>query len=200
MLINNIHTDWKMMSNRFLGGATSVLRQSSIFLLTLIMTIIMPSTVTANELDELRAVIEQMEARHQEVKEEMAALKTQMEALSKTQVKQTDENERIRELEDVIEDIQTGQVALEEENNRVRWTAYALLEYEDFDNTTSEFDAKNIELLVEAQLTDRLSLGGEIEFEGTATTEPGSRTGAVEVEQAWIQYDINRYFNPSVVS
>lgn len=105
-------------------------------------------------------------------------------------------NQRITDLEDALEELRIEMDEAKQESDRVSWDLYVLLEYENFDNTLSEFDAKNIEFLVNAQLTDRLHLRGEIEFEGAATTEPGPREGAIEVEQAWIQYDINQYFNP----
>ena len=159
-----------------------------------------PVSVNAGELDQLKAMITDMEERHRAAEEqhqrEMAILRAQIEALSKNQQQEQMADERITELEGAVEEIQEEQVNLETEDDRIDWTVYALLEYEDFDNTTSEFDAKNIELLVNARLTDRLHMRGEIEFEGTATTEPGPREGAIEVEQGWIQYDINRYFNP----
>ncbi len=72
---------------------------------------------------------------------------------------------------------------------------YGSLEFENFENTDSVFDARNIELEVGASASQRFHLFTEIEFERTAMTSKDERQGEVEVEQAWFQYDINRYIN-----
>ena len=86
--------------------------------------------------------------------------------------------------------------AVDDLEDRVQVILYSTLKYKDFQNKNSFFDDKNVELFVRAKLTDRLTAYTEIEFEGVATTVAGARQGAVEVEQGWLQYDINEYFNP----
>ena len=72
---------------------------------------------------------------------------------------------------------------MEEVDSRVDLDLYATLEFENFENSNSGFDARSIELLLNAQMTDRLRAGAEIEFEGTAKTSGSSdRTGEVEVK------------------
>ena len=74
----------------------------------------------------------------------------------------------------------------------IQFNLYGTLEYENFEQTNSIFDARNIELIITAQLTDRLRAGAEIEFERTAKTSgSSSRTGEVEVEQGWIEYVVS---------
>lgn len=159
-----------------------------------------PPAASADDLAQLKAMIEAMEQRHQAEQQryarEVAELRTQVQSLSSAGNPGSDTEERFEELEDELAAIQDQQDSLAEEQDRVSLTAYATIEYDDFDNTLSEFDARNIELLVDAQVTDRLSMRGEIEFERTAKTSGGNRAGEVEVEQGWVQYDINRYFNP----
>ena len=82
----------------------------------------------------------------------------------------------------------------DEAEDRISITLYGTMKYKDFEDNVSKFDAKNIELFVRGNLTKRLHAMAEIEFEGVATTEAGSRQGAVEVEQGWLQYDISDYF------
>ena len=81
-------------------------------------------------------------------------------------------------------------------NERIKLNLYATLEFEDFEKTNSSFDARNIELILEGKLNDRLTAFAEIEFERTAVTSGGNRQGEVEVEQGWLEYRINDFFNP----
>ncbi len=80
--------------------------------------------------------------------------------------------------------------------DRAKLNVYATLEYEDFDNTDSVFDARNVELLLDFNVRERFRIFSEIEFERTAKTSSGDRQGEVEVEQAWMEYGINSYINP----
>jgi hypothetical protein len=86
---------------------------------------------------------------------------------------------------------------VEEAESRVDLDLYATLEFENFQNSNSSFDARSVELLLNARMTDRLRAGAEIEFEGTAQTSGSSdRTGEVEVEQGWLEYYIAEAFKP----
>ncbi len=78
----------------------------------------------------------------------------------------------------------------------IQFDIYATLEFENFQRTDSVFDARNIELLGEAQFNERLKGFVEIEFERTAITSSGRRQGEVEVEQGWVEYAINDAFKP----
>ena len=73
---------------------------------------------------------------------------------------------------------------------RINLNLYVTLEYENFENSASIFDAKNVELILSGQITSRLKSFAEIEFERVAKTSSGSRQGEVEVEQGWIEYSI----------
>jgi hypothetical protein len=70
----------------------------------------------------------------------------------------------------------------------VHTNLYATLEFENFGNTDSAFDARNIELLVNGRMGPRLTGSAEIEFERAKAV--GEDAGAVEVEQGWVQYEI----------
>ncbi len=104
---------------------------------------------------------------------------------------------KVAELESEVDFLQEQQDNfLTKLDERVEFGLYTTIEYENFQNTDSVFDAKNMEFLATAHLTDRLAAFAEIEFERTAKTSSGSRQGEVEVEQAWLEYAINEYFNP----
>jgi len=77
----------------------------------------------------------------------------------------------------------------------VRFNMYVTLEYENFENTHSAFDAKNVEFIAESQLGSRLKGFMEVEFERAAKTSAGDRQGEIEVEQGWLEYRINEYLN-----
>jgi len=111
-----------------------------------------------------------------------------------------DLQKQIRSLREDIENLKEAFEADQEVREigilkKVDFSFYATLEYEDFANRNSSFDARNVELLVSAQLHDRLNGAAEIEFERTAVTS-GSRAGQVEVEQGWLEYVINDYMKP----
>jgi hypothetical protein len=103
-----------------------------------------------------------------------------------------------RTLEDDVAGLQEEQVAMVEEAlEKVDVALYATMEVEEFEDTNTVFDAKNVELIATAQLTDRLRAAAEIEFERTAKTSGSSnRTGEVEVEQGWLEYTVNEAFKP----
>ena len=104
---------------------------------------------------------------------------------------------KVTTLEDEVSSLHDQQDSLLKSiDEKVDLNLYTVLEFENFQETVSSFDARNVELLVTAHMTDRLKSCAEIEFERTATTEEGSRRGAIEVEQGWLEYDINEYFNP----
>lgn len=104
--------------------------------------------------------------------------------------------EKNQELEEEIDFLQQQVTLFQKVERGLNFSFYGTLEFEDFQNTDSSFDARSIELFVDARLTDRLRGFAEIEFEKTATTEPGNRQGEVEVEQGWMEYSINPYINP----
>ena len=70
---------------------------------------------------------------------------------------------------------------------------YGTLEFQKFDHTKSTFDARNIELLVNGRMGPRLSGSAEIEFERPKAV--GEDQGAIEVEQGWLQYEVNQLIN-----
>jgi hypothetical protein len=75
----------------------------------------------------------------------------------------------------------------------VHTNLYATLEFLDFKKMDSTFDARNIELLVAGRMGPRLSGNAEVEYERGKTIGEGN--GAVEVEQGWVQYEIDSFAN-----
>jgi len=75
----------------------------------------------------------------------------------------------------------------------VHTNLYATLEFVNFKHMDSYFDARNIELLVNGRMGPRLSGLAEIEFERSKAV--GEDQGAIEVEQGWIQYEVNSLIN-----
>lgn len=105
--------------------------------------------------------------------------------------------ERLSEMASEIDFISQQQDSfIQTLEDMIRVNLYTTLEFENFQNTASTFDARNIELFFNARLTNRLKASAEIEFERTAKTSSGGRQGEVEVEQGWLEYSINKYINP----
>ncbi len=156
----------------------------------------------ADELADLKA--QQMEMlKHMQVMQEKIE---KLESKERSRlVAETDENYTNQEsLINKIDELETDVLFLQEQQDSVltrfgesvTFDLYTTVEYEDFHKTDTVIDAKNMEILASANLTDRLKVFAEIEFERTAKTSSGSRQGEVEVEQSWLEYSINEYFNP----
>jgi competence protein ComGC len=159
-----------------------------------------PEPDLAEQIQRIQQQMLEMQTRH---KQEMDALRALVRDLAEQETQKAaapDESldGRVAVLEEEIEVIQEEQVSLVEEvESKIDIDLYATLEFENFENSDSGFDARNIELLLNARMTDRLRAGAEIEFEGTAQTSGSSdRTGEVEVEQGWLEYYIAEMFKP----
>lgn len=106
-------------------------------------------------------------------------------------------DERLELLEQQASLLSVQQESLVEQlARRSEVSGYIELEFENFENTDSTFDAKAIDLVVRSHPTKRLLMGVEIEFERTATTAAGDRQGEVEVEQGWMQYSLTPWLQP----
>lgn len=154
-------------------------------------------TIRADEISELKEQITAMQQRI-EVLEKNRSAKTET-ATPETGAGESPAvwQEKIGDLEEEVVFLRERQESFFQKlDDLVHINLYATLEYESFENTNQTFDARNIELLGNARLTSRLTAGFEIEFERTAVTSAGDRQGEVEVEQGWVEYRINRYFNP----
>ncbi len=106
--------------------------------------------------------------------------------------------DRLSAVEDEIAQLAEDQYSLEQQlEDAIDLTLYVTLEYENFRQTDSAFDARNVELLVNANLGSWIRAGAEIEFERTAKTSGSSnRTGEVEVEQGWLEFVISEALRP----
>jgi hypothetical protein len=170
-------------------------------LFTILYFLVSSSFLYADELSELKA--------------QMKALQKQMELMQKKierlEVKEKEKVKSVAKTETVSEVVEQKFCALEEEitsiqqqhkslfttlEEKVDFNLYVTLEFEDFKNTASLFDAHNVELLAAVHLANRLKAFTEIEYERTATTDAGSRQGEIEVEQGWLEYAISDYFKP----
>jgi hypothetical protein len=102
--------------------------------------------------------------------------------------------ENIQNLEDKILFLQEKQTScMHSLDQAVNFNLYTTLEFDDYKNTNSAFDVRNIELFEDPRMSQRLKGFAEIEFERTAKANSGPRK--VEVEQGWLEYSIKSYFN-----
>ena len=149
----------------------------------------------ADELADLKAQMNLMQEKIEELeRKEKARIATEM---RKDHMGQEAIIEKVEELEADVDFLQEQQDSfLTRLGENVEFDIYATLEYENFENTDSVIDGRNLEILAGANLTDRLKIFAEIEFERTAKTSSGSRQGEVEVEQSWLEYNINEFINP----
>ncbi len=165
-----------------------------------IFALLLIRTSRADELSDLKA-------QQAEMLKQMSAMQEKIEELvrkeeSRLPMDHTNQGPLINKIEELETDISFLQ---EQQDNvftrlgeNIEFDLYTTVEYEDFHKTDSLIDAKNLELLASVHLNDRLMAFAEIEFERTAKTSSGSRQGEVEVEQSWLEYSINEYFNPRV--
>ncbi len=169
--------------------------------------------VYADELTELKAqmktMLEQNEAMKARMEEQARQLQTMQNKIEMLEVKGAQNAggtetsgevaAKVKELEENVQFLSEQQKeARSELLGRIKQNLYVTLEFESFADSNSSFDARNIELLLEGEMTDRLKAFTEIEFERTAKTsgDTDNRAGEVEVEQGWVEYGINDYFNP----
>ncbi|MCP4374222.1 MAG: hypothetical protein GY797_39890 [Deltaproteobacteria bacterium] len=164
---------------------------------TVISGIFFTCTSFADELADLKAQMNIMQEKIVELeRKEKARLETES---HENNVGQESITDMVEELKADIEFLQEQQDSfLTRLDDNIDFDLYTTVEYEDFENTDSVIDGRNLEILADASLTDRLRLFAEIEFERTAKTSSSSRQGEVEVEQSWLEYSINEYFNPRV--
>lgn len=161
---------------------------------------LIPSISFADEISQLKAQMKALQAQVQTQAEEIEKLKGLISLKEEHQVKQLPVEEA--EMVDVTASDNMDFVFYQQEiiNQKliqmVQFDLYATLEFENFQKTDSVFDARNVELLGEAQLNERLKGFVEIEFERTAKTSSGRRQGEVEVEQGWLEYTFNESFKP----
>ncbi len=149
----------------------------------------------ADELADLKKQMNLMQEKIEELeRKEKARIATEM---RKDHIGQEAIIEKVEELEADVGFLQEQQDSFFTRlGENIEFDLYTTVEYENFENTDSVIDGRNLEILASANLTDRLSIFAEIEFERTAKTSSSSRQGEVEVEQSWLEYSINEYFNP----
>ena len=161
------------------------------------------SLAAADDIADLKAAMEAMEARHQK---EMLLLQKKIELLMQGRSEtggetalltppKSDLEDRVSGLEEDIEFVLESQESEAKDKDGTVLSMYATLEFDNFQQSKPNFDARNIEMFVTSSVTDRLNLTAEIEFERTAKTSGGNRAGEVEVEQGWMEYAINEQFN-----
>jgi hypothetical protein len=169
-----------------------------------------------SQADELSDLKEQMEAilRHNEVMTkqmdqqaaQIEAMRARMEILEAKEARIPAPSKTSPDIARKVEQLQEEVQFLNEQQNqtttnlneRINMNIYTTLEFASFKGTHSAFDARNVELLAEAKMTDRLKTFMEVEFERTAKTsgDTDNRQGEVEVEQGWVEYSISEYIKP----
>ncbi len=174
-------------------------------------------SATADELSDLKVQFMQMQDRMQEQAKQMELMQKKIEMLETKQqqalpasASQPDEStpqplqaisEKVEKLEGDVGFLQAQQdTQAKSLTEKIELHVYSVLEFEDFEKTKSSYDGLKMELLANAQLTDRLKTYFELEFERAAKTSIDSsgtsRQGEVELEAGWLEYAINDQFNP----
>lgn len=149
----------------------------------------------ADELSELNEQMKAMQKQMMEMQEKIKALEEEKARRIATPAQIGED--KVTELEQEVEFLQDQQDSIFDKLQKmIDFHLYVTLEFENFENSNSSFDARQIELFFGMQLTDRLKAFSEIEFERTAVTSDGRRQGEVEVEQGWLEYYVNDYFVP----
>lgn len=172
------------------------------FLLVALFFLVSASFAYADEISDLRIQMQDMQYKMGAMQKKIDAL----EAKGKT-VRASETIELQKTAVEKLTKIEEDVAYLQQQNNdflgklkdMLKVNLYTTLEFEHFQRRHSQFDARNVELLIRGQLTDRLKSFAEIEYERTAKTSANStgssRQGEVEVEQGWIEYAINQYLN-----
>jgi hypothetical protein len=107
--------------------------------------------------------------------------------------------ERVEALEESVKASEEGQDSLLKRLDAMtNINVYSALEFRSFPDKNVQFDARHVELLVDAHPYDRLRGFTQIRFERLATIDDDdeSRQGDIEVHQGWLEYAINEYFTP----
>ena len=180
-------------------------------------------TSSGDEISELRNLINEVEVRHQkqmekmedlynhkinelkeehseglmELKSRIKTLEAKKEGPSVMEGEQGGIAKKVEKLEEEIFYISDRQdTFLSKLEEKVSLNLYTTFAYEDFENTDSVYNGNEIELLLSANMTDRLRAFAEIEFEGVLTNFEGKQLGEFEVDQSWLEYEVNEYFKP----
>ncbi len=196
----NIRTIQETISRFALLKCGVLLKRLSISVVFILVTLIVPSLASADDLDNLAKQMQSMEQRHQR---EMRDLRAQIEALTRQQTSPAITStaqlqERVSDLEEEVEIIHDDDAGILERMDRaVHMDLYASIFFKDIEGDNSTFDANKLDLVLSGSLSERLSMGAEVEFERTATVDPdSSRSGDIELEQAWLEYYISEGFRP----
>ena len=174
-----------------------------VFIICLLLAAV-PAHATNNQTSDIEALRQRLEQLQNHYEKELAVLRQQLEQLnhniSAAEATSNEElDERLGAIESDVDDLLMRQDSSGDSQATLDIDMYATLEYENFANTDSAFDARNVELVVSGRMTDRLSGVAEIEFERLAESGGSSnRVGDVEVEQGWVEYYVNDAFKPRV--
>ncbi|MCP4270147.1 MAG: hypothetical protein GY777_32000, partial [Candidatus Brocadiaceae bacterium] len=117
----------------------------------------------ADELADLKAQMNLMQEKIEELeRKEKARIATEM---RKDHIGQEAIIEKVEELEADVDFLQEQQDSFFTRlGENIEFDLYTTVEYENFENTDSVIDGRNLEILASANLTDRLSIFAEIEF------------------------------------
>jgi len=152
--------------------------------------------ITDNQFEALQKQLDQQQMMIRKLEQKIEYLENNGKSASPKLEKAEETNERLEQLSDDLTYIdEQNSSMLKKLGKQVKLNFYATLEYENFQDNKNTFDARNVELLLNVVPHNRLRGFAEIEFERTAQTSTGNRQGDVEVEQGWIEYQINPYIN-----
>jgi hypothetical protein len=161
---------------------------------------------TAEEVAELKATLQSMQETMQEMQRELQALKAQQRApgapaQAAVGADRGAPTERMAALEESTQALEESQDSiLKRLDTMTDVSVYTSVEFLNFEDRDALFDARHVELLVDAAPYDRLRGRTQIRFERLASIDDDdeSHQGDIEVHQGWLEYNINEYFNPRI--
>lgn len=150
--------------------------------------------------DESDAIRAEIRAMRQAYESRIAALESEVKGLKSGTGFQKREAER--KVDEVLNKSEAPMLASNSPLHSVQGTTkltlggYTEFKYIDRGDSISEFDQHRTIAQLGARIQDRLQLYLEIEYEHGAVIEGGEETGSeLELEQAWIDYEINKALN-----
>jgi opacity protein-like surface antigen len=140
-------------------------------------------------IEALWAIVEQQQAQITSLTEELEATR---ETLTSTRTQARITEEQLDVTATYVE-----QALADSGNNRLSIGGYGEMHYNNLDADDNDFDLKEVDFhrfvtFMNYEFTDRIRLVTEVEIEHALSkdTADGSNTGEVEVEQAYIEYDL----------
>jgi Skp family chaperone for outer membrane proteins len=155
-------------------------------------------TLPAQSLEELAQVVATQQARIKQLEEESAAAREQLvdtdTRLESSEQQVAESTQRLTALSDYTENLATAKSEGPSWADTTQLGGYGELHYNNLSADDSQYDKKEIDfhrfvLYVNHQFNERLRLFSEVELEHSVSGD--DQNGEVELEQAYLQYDLN---------